>query len=98
MMAAAVGMILVAVMIGSASAAKQPGRTPVKFGYKLTTNTQPSNSVPPHKCADVDPENGDLADAPCTRMQFSASAATGGNKAPTAGTITNISVIACKDG
>jgi len=98
LMAAAVGMMLVAVMIGSASAAKQPGKTPVKFGYNLTPNTQPSNSVPPHKCADVDPENGDLADAPCTRMQFSASAAPGGIKAPSAGTITQIWVIAGKAG
>jgi hypothetical protein len=87
-----VGLALLALVVAPASG--RPGKAPVKFGYNLTTNTQPSNSNPPHKCAEVDPEEGDLADAPCTRMQFSASAAPGGIKAPSNGTITQIWVIA----
>jgi hypothetical protein len=94
LIAGAVGLMLLSVMVGSASATKAPGRAPVKFGYNLTTNTQPSNSNPPHKCSEADAEEGELADAPCTRMQFSGSPAPGGIKAPSAGTITAIWVIA----
>jgi hypothetical protein len=98
LIAGAIGLLLVAVMIGSASATRQPGRVPVKFGADLTTNTQPSNSVPPEKCSQVD--DGDLADAACTRlMNTSEVGSPGGNlKAPSAGTITQIWVIAGKAG
>jgi len=93
------GFALLAMIVAPASARPDAkGKAPVKFGYNLTTNTQPSNSNPPHKCSEADPEEGDLADAPCTRMQFSGSPASGGIKAPSAGTITQIWVIAGHSG
>lgn len=98
LIASAIGMTVVAMMVGSASAARQPGRAPVKFGADLTTHTQPSNSNPPEKCSQVD--DGDLDDAACTRlMNTSEVGSPGGNlKAPSAGTITQIWVIAGKAG
>ena len=97
--AVGLGIALLAMVVAPASARPDAkGKAPVKFGYNLTTNTQPSNSVPPRKCSEADPEGGNLEDAPCTRMQFQGSPAPGGIKAPSAGTITAIWVIAGKAG
>ena len=98
LIASAIGLTVVAMMVGSASAARQPGRVPVKFGANLTTHTQPSNSNPPEKCSETD--DGDLEDAPCTRMMLSSEVGSpsGHLKAPSAGTITQIWVIAGHSG
>ncbi len=79
--AATFTVLLVAISASSVSAA-----SPVRFGAKLTSNTQPSNSSPAHDC---EPTAGD----PCTRVMTQA---LGRNtpKAPKDGTIGKIRLIA----
>jgi len=76
-----------------ASAAHQAKGAPIHFGAKLTTNTQPSNSSPPHTCAH---EDGGLTTDNCTWMMLNSEigAADGHLKAPAKGVITQIWVIA----
>lgn len=82
---ASLTLLLVALQVSTASAA------PVRFGAKLTTNTQPSNSVPSHEC---DPDPG----ASCTRVMMQALNRSGGQKAPKTGTIHKIRLIAGEAG
>jgi hypothetical protein len=88
------GLAVLAMVVAPASAAKHHAKAPVKFGALLTDHTQPSNSNPPHKCSEAD---GDpLEDASCTRLMFSSEIGSPGGrlKAPSAGTITKIFLIA----
>ena len=74
-------VLLVAISASSISAS-----SPVRFGAKLTTNTQPSNSSPAHDC---EPTEGQS----CTRVMTKAYGRTSA-KAPKDGTIGKIRLIA----
>jgi len=68
---------------------------PVRFGSRLTTDTQPSNATPAHWCNDPEPEPHPV----CTWvMQEAYGRPDGGHKAPKAGTIGKVRVIACEPG
>ena len=79
--AATFTILLVAVSASAVSAA-----SPVRFGAKLTTNTQPSNSSPAHDC---EPTAGQS----CTRVMTQAYGRNSA-KAPKDGTIGKIRLIA----
>jgi hypothetical protein len=92
--AVGLGLMVLAYIAAPAVAARHHTKAPVKFGALLTTHTQPSNSNPPHKCSEAD---GDpLEDASCTRLMFNSEIGSPGGrlKAPSAGTITKIFLIA----
>ena len=82
--AATFTVLLLAVSASAASAS-----SPVRFGAKLTTNTQPSNSVPADQC----PIHGQS----CTRVMSQAYGRTS-PKAPKDGTIAKIRLIAGESG
>jgi hypothetical protein len=86
--AAAMGVI----GVSAASAAK------VKFGAKLTSNTQPSNAISA-TCADADPTLSGVD--PCTRVPTTfadVGAINGAITAPKTGAVTRIKLIAQKPG
>jgi hypothetical protein len=88
------GVAVLAFIAAPASAAHHASKgAAVKFGANLTTNTQPSNSNPPHSCQH---EDGGLTTANCTWMMLTSEvgAASGHLKAPANGVITQIWVIA----
>jgi len=91
--ALAVGVSMFALVALPASAAHPAKGAPVKFGADLTTNTQPSNSSPPHTCAH---EDGGLTTDNCTWMMLNSEIGSPGGhlKAPSNGVITQIWVIA----
>jgi hypothetical protein len=95
--ALALGVVVFAYIAAPASAARQPGKAPVKFGADLTTNTQPSNSSPAHTCQH---EDSSLTTAACTWMMLTSEVGSPNNKlkAPSNGTITQIWVIAGHSG
>jgi hypothetical protein len=95
--ALALGVAVFAYIAAPASAARHPGKAPVKFGADLTTNTQPSNSSPPHTCQH---EDSSLTTAACTWMMVNSEVGSPNNKlkAPSNGTITQIWVIAGHSG
>ncbi len=95
--ALALGVAVFAYIAAPASAARHPAKAPVKFGADLTTNTQPSNSSPPHTCQH---EDSSLTTAACTWMMLNSEVGSPNNKlkAPSKGTITQIWVIAGHSG
>jgi hypothetical protein len=74
-----------ALMVAPASGLAAP---PVKFGAKLDSTVQPSNSLPAHRCTQQNPG------APCTMVQNDAYGRAGFERAPKSGTIKRIRVIA----
>jgi hypothetical protein len=77
-----------AVAQGGAAAAHKAA--PAKFGAKLTTDTQPSNSSQPHACKETTGHKGN-----CTRILMEAyGRPDGGEQAPKDGTLRHIKLIA----
>jgi hypothetical protein len=64
------------------------GAAPVKFGAKLDSTVQPSNSLPAHPCSQEAPGTS------CTMVQNDAYGRAGFERAPKTGTIKRIRVIA----
>jgi len=105
-MAAFLGVpIALLLLTSSPLVAATPGRTAhgnaatvrtathIRFGAKLTTNTQPSNAGPAHVCNPQDP-----AANPCTWVMNKSYGRNNGEAAPRDGTIAKIRVIAAVSG
>ena len=78
---------------GNRHAATSPAAAKVRFGAKLTTNTQPSNAGPAHVCSPQDP-----AAHSCTWVMNKSYNRTNGEAAPKDGVIAKIRVIAAVSG
>ena len=89
------GALIVAAAVMLVTPTILSAQGPLRFGSLLTTDTQPSNATPAHWCND--PEGPPYPT--CTWvMQEAYGRPDGGHKAPKAGTIGRVRVIACEPG